>query len=138
MENGWEALERVLIEDEEALRGFAPGSHNVHGTHDVKRISVSTKRHSYKKRRRIKPERLQRGGAFLWADENVELCVSRNCKTYETFPICADTPISIDVISRFMKRDMLEIVTGAYGHAVQPGKLIFPKQKVPLPEPRPQ
>jgi hypothetical protein len=138
VENGWEALERVLIEYEEALRGFAPGSHNVHGTHDVKRISVSTKRHSYKKRRRIKPERLQRGGAFLWADENVELCVSRNCTTYETFPICADTPISIDVISRFIKRDMLELVTGAYGHAVQPGKLIFPKQKVPLPEPCPQ
>lgn len=128
----WESLERTIIEYEEVLRGFAPGSHNVHGSHDVIRVQINTKRLMFAKQKRIRRELHQRGGAHLWADKNVELCVAKHTTPYEVFPICADTTLKVASIQKLIEHDVLDIITAAYGHAVQPDKPIFPVDEIKL------
>jgi len=128
----WESVERMLIEYEEVLRGFSPGSHNVHGSHDVVRVQINAKRLMYQKRKRIRRELHQRGGAHLWADKNIELCISKNTTPYEVFPVCADTTLKVASIQKLIDHDVLDIITAAYGHAVQPDKPIFPADEIRL------
>lgn len=124
---GWENMERIFIEYEEALRGFAPGSHGVHGIHDVRKVRINTKRSvARKKRRRVRADLLQRGGAHCWASENVDLCVSIKSTGAESFPLCAKTALATKSIDLLKQQSKLRLITEAYGHVIQPGKLLFP------------